>query len=149
MKISLHRSAIAILQGDSNGPTSLTYVEAPPDDGDEYFEFEISLSSDDPPLTGTRAEIENEILDLIERKKFGPGALVSFQQGADAMLGQPISEIKVSREQLEDDARRVRNARRTWLIEQIEAGSFAAIELLQAEFGETVKIHVEITKEAA
>ena len=147
MKVTVHIEALAIVEATPSGVNALTFTEAARDDNaDFYFTVELpGTSEDDPPISGSEEEVAQQIEELIEKKKFGEQVLTRFNEVVELISTQPIPEITVERQQLVDEAARRRNTRRTWLIEQIEQGSFAAIEMLKNEFGETVKIHVEVT----
>jgi len=151
VKVTVHTEAVAIIEATPSGIASLTFTEAPRDDNDDlYFTVELpGTSDDDPPVSGSQGEVSGMIEELIEKKKFGDQVLTRFNEVVALITSQPIPEVVVERQQLADEATRRRNTRRTWLIEQIEQGSFAAIEMLKNEFGESVKIHVEVTSGAA
>jgi hypothetical protein len=129
----------------SFGVNELTMRETPNGDRRMHALFEVNLTMDgDDAITGYYDGVVEEIEERITAKKLSPGALVTVSAAMDAMIEQAFPEVTVEREALIDEQKEVRRRRREWLVEQIESGSYAAIEMLKAEFGESVRINVEV-----
>lgn len=127
----------------SGGLTSLTYEEK--DDAQPRFVVYLAGSSeDDPPIEGDVQTIVEEVQRLVQSKKLGELVIPTVERTLEMLLQTPLPTNRITREQIEEERSRIQEARRSWLINEIENGSYAAIELLKREFGETVKISVEV-----
>jgi hypothetical protein len=141
--------AVATVEWKSaGGLTSLVYEE-----GGEAKPFFIvyhpSLSEDDPPIEGTLDEIVPRFKTFVEQHKLGDLVIGTLERTLEELLPLPLPSCQLTRQEIEAERERVRATRRSWLIREIEEGRYAAIELLQREFGETVKLHVEVISEAS
>lgn len=123
-----------------------TYRELPEQNRRGFFVLELG---GDERIEGTMSDLINGVRDRIEAKKLGEPFHATLMRAMDDLVSQPIPEMTIGRETLIDELTEVRRRRRAWLLEQIEGGSYAAIEMLKDEFGDEVRIKVEVLGEAA
>lgn len=147
MKLSMTVDASVTLEWEPNLQIrKATFRELPEQNRRGFFVLELGS---DERVQGTMSEVITGVRDRIENKKLGEGFLPTLMAAMDSLVTQAIPEVVVDREALIDEAVQVKRRRRAWLLEQIEEGSYAAIELLKEEFGESVRITVEVLGEAA
>jgi len=143
VKITVRLAARATLEWAGVGGIKSAVLETV--DVDQSPHVTVYLTpSDDDWIEGSIVEVMAQAHDLVERKKAGIGLVDTIDTVIGALLAQPIPRVTLDKTELDAELGRVRERRRAWLIEQIEDGVFAAIGMLKNEFGETVKINVEV-----
>lgn len=118
-------------------------------EGDQTVEprFSVYLSPNDEDLIeGSIDEVLLNVERRITNKQLSEGVANTLRGIFDGMLTQAIPLIRLDRDDLVAEQQRVRASRRDWLISEIESGSYAAIEKLKSEYGETVRISVEVVE---
>ena len=117
----------------------------------------INLNQPDPclPLHITvidgdaEAPYEGTYDDILDQARARlPKAYDTFVEQLDRALTaineQPIPNVELDKHQLANHAQESRNRRRDWLIAEIENGNIGAAEFLKREFGETIRLTVEV-----
>ena len=144
MKILMHLPAKCVMEFKAPlGLVGLTLGEGDQEIAPRFTVY-LSASETEDVITGTLDEIIEQAERRLSNKAVGESFVRTLRETVDGMLGQPIPVIRLDRDDLIAEAQRVRALRRDWLISEIENGSYAAIEKLKSEYGESVKITVEV-----
>lgn len=126
-------------------------IDAFDGDSDPYYHVQSADDGgDEIAFEGEFSVIESDIKedpDLDEATK--QVVLRQLRDARETMDKQHLPDVSFTSQQLILHQAEARAKRREWLIEQITKGNISCATQLKAEFGESIRLSVEIVDEAA
>lgn len=142
MRVVMHLPVQARMEWKAAGGLQGVTIEDTTDREANFFVY--TSAADDEPLEGTASQVVRQAENLVEQKKIGAAFVTSLMDTIDQMVRQPIPTATFGHVELLREREAIRERRRDWLLREIENGNYAAITMLKEEFGEDVKITVEV-----